>query len=109
MRKTICSKSILKFGRPARDKYFDYITEVQSPLANFDIRNFQDGMNLYVPSLNRFANKNDIECGYARRIGDKIEYSKAVFIEVLNEDVNEDSDFARQKSFGFLLGKGFHV
>ena len=100
------SKSILKFGRPARDKYFDYITEVQSPLANFDIRNFQDGMNLYVPSLNRFANKNDIECGYARRIGDKIEYSKAVFIEVLNKDVSEDSDFARQKSFGFLLGKG---
>ena len=36
----------------------------------------------------------------------KIEYSKAVFIEVLNEDVSEDSDFARQKSFGFLLGKG---
>ena len=44
------SKSILKFGRPARDKYFDYITEIQNPLANFDIRNFQDGMNLYVPS-----------------------------------------------------------
>ena len=100
------SKSVLKFGRPARDKYFDYITEVQSPLANFDIRNFQDGMNLYVPSLNRFANKNDIECGYARRVGDKIEYSKAVFIEVLNEEVSEDFDLARQKTFGFLLGQG---
>ena len=100
------SKSILKFGRPARDKYFDYITEIQNPLANFDIRNFQDGMNLYVPSLSRFASKDDIERGYARRVGDKIEYSKAVFIEVQNKDASEDSYLARQKSFGFLLGKG---
>ena len=100
------SKSILKFGRPARDKYFDYITEIQNPLASFDIRNFQDGMNLYVPSLSRFASKDDIERGYARRVGDKIEYSKAVFIEVQNKDASEDSYLARQKSFGFLLGKG---
>ena len=97
---------VTKFGRPIRDQYSDYCNEVKDPLKNYDIRNFNNVSGLIFPKLVRQATEEDIQQNYARRVGDTLEYSRAIFIYVVTDEVSylENMD-STQKTFGFLLNE----
>ena len=97
---------VTKFGRPIRDKYSDYCNEVKDPLKNYDIRNFNNVSGLIFPKLVRQATEEDIQQNFARRVGDTLEYSRAIFIYVVTDEVSylENLD-STQKTFGFLLNE----
>tara|TARA_B100001248_G_C27397936_1_gene467145 strand:- start:666 stop:2039 length:1374 start_codon:yes stop_codon:yes gene_type:complete len=97
---------VTKFGRPIRDKYSDYCNEVKDPLKNYDIRNFNNVSGLIFPKLVRQATEEDIQKNFARRVGDTLEYSRAIFIYVVTDEVSylENLD-STQKTFGFLLNE----
>ena len=97
---------VTKFGRPIRDQYSDYYNEVKDPLKNYDIRNFNNVSGLIFPKLVRQATEEDIQQNYARRVGDTLEYSRAIFIHVVTDEVSylENLD-STHKTFGFLLNE----
>ena len=54
-----------------------------NPLKNYDRRNFQnasDVSDLIFPNFTRQATEEDIKNNYARRVGDTLDYSRALLI-----------------------------
>ena len=106
-----CRKT-LSFTRPLRDHYKDFITYNLNPLGNFKKRNIAkaDITELLLPSLNKYATAEDVDAELARRVGDKIETAKAVFIKVvIKQDAHtRENEFEKlNSSFGFLAKEGF--
>lgn len=106
-----CTKT-LSFTRPLQDHYKDFITYNLNPLGNFIKRNNSkaDITELLLPNLNKFATANDVNAELARRVGDKIETAKAVFIKVVikQDAYTRENEFkSLNSSFGFLARQGF--
>jgi hypothetical protein len=106
------SRKTLSFTRPLRDHYKEFVTYNSNPLGNFSKRNNSkaDITELLLPNLNKFATANDVNAELARRVGDKIETAKAVFIKVVikQDAYTRENEFKRlNSSFGFLARQGF--
>lgn len=106
-----CRKT-LSFTRPLRDHYKDFITYNLNPLGNLKKRNISkaDITELLLPSLNKYATAEDVNAELARRVGDKIETAKAVFIKVVikQDAYTRENEFEKlNSSFGFLAKEGF--
>ena len=104
------SSKIMSFTRPLRDMYKDFIYRKIEPLANFEIRDYDDIQGVVLPGLKKSASVEDVQKQKARRVGDGLEYAKGIFIKVI---VQRNSDSYRQEfkdletSFSFLLERGF--
>ena len=101
--------SVTKFGRPIRDKYEDFIGQDVNPLKDYDRRNFQnanDVTDLIFPNFTRQATEEDIKNNYARRVGDTLDYSRALLIYLEpQESITNEGANGLDHTFGFLLGE----
>ena len=105
----VYESSVTKFGRPIRDKYEDFIGQDVNPLKNYDRRNFQnasDVSDLIFPNFTRQATEEDIKNNYARRVGDTLNYSRALLIYLEpQESTTKEGTNGLEHTFGFLLGE----
>ena len=79
-------------------------------MLNFEIRNFGELQEVVLPGLKILASVSDVKNQKARRVGDPLEYAKAMFIRIVEdgETYSQRQSFADlERSFGFLLERGF--
>ena len=101
---------IMSFTRPMRDVYEDYIYNSFEPLANFEIRDYEEIQGMVLPGLKKLATIEEVRSRKARRVGDGLEFAKGVLFKIIIEDgtYSYRSEFAElEPSFGFLLENGF--
>ncbi len=104
------SRKILSYLRPLRDRVANYFHNQSAPLASYDIRDLGLIRSAVLPGLHRPATMHDVNLGFARRIGDKIEFSDCLFIYLTDQKKGQEFKTlfgSLEKSFGFLAGEGF--
>lgn len=103
------SSKVMSFSLPKRDRFLEYLSTIDDPLGEFDIRDFQMLRGVVTPGLKRPAMFEDVRDGLARREGDLLEFAEGFFIFLTSASSNSDYEdqFAElEKSFSFLLNNG---
>lgn len=104
----VYTSKIMSFTRPMRDNYKNYIINKKDTLNNYEIRDYGEIRGLVLPGLKRAASLDDVQSKKARRVGDKMEFARGVFLKViLNKDLYKQEFADLESCFGFLLEKGF--
>ena len=104
------SSKVMSFTRPTRDIYENYIQTVFEPLANYEIRDYEEIQGVVLPGLKKSATVVDVQEQKARRVGDPLEFAHGVFIKVVLRDGSgsfKEQSTELESSFGFLLQQGF--
>ena len=73
------TSKVLSFTRPLRDDFHEYVNNKLDPLLNFEIRNFGELHEVVLPGLKILATVSDVKNQKARRVGDPLEFAKAMF------------------------------
>ena len=104
----VYTSKIMSFTRPMRDNYKNYIINKKDTLNNYEIRDYGEIRGLVLPGLKRAASLEDVQSKKARRVGDKMEFARGVFLKViLNKDLYKQEFADLESCFGFLLEKRF--
>ena len=104
------SSKVMSFTRPTRDIYENYIQTVFEPLANYEIRDYEEIQGVVLPGLKKSATVVDVQKQKARRVGDPMEYAHGVFVKVVLRDSSgsyKEQNAELESSFGFMLQQGF--
>lgn len=101
---------VLSFTRPLRDIYKNHVESKNDALVNYEIRDYGAVKGVVLPGLKKAATIENVRNRRARRVGDKMEFARGLFIKIILDE-NDDSfssEFSKlEASFGFLLERGF--
>ena len=104
------SMKVMSFTRPMRDSYENYIKSKFEPLANFEIRDYDEIIDVVLPGLKKISTVEDVNAMKARRVGDALEFARGIFIKVVLRDGSNSysqTNAELEASFGFMAEKGF--
>ena len=97
------ASEVMSFGRPTRDFYSDFITYPNPNSKSFRIKDVKHIAGLKFPGLERFPTDEEVAKGWSGRKRDKIEYAKALFVEL--RPFSDKSNF-ESRNEDFLLEHG---
>lgn len=104
------ASKIMGFGRPLRDQFSDYIEHEDPNRKSFAIKDVKHVRGLMLPGLKRFPTDEEVAKGWAGRQRDRIEYAKALFVDLKSPSLKPISDTAsnyQQRHHDYFLERGF--
>jgi len=103
------ANQVMSFSRPIRDRYYNFVDNLNNPLGRFEIGNLGMVKEVVKPGLRRLASSLDVTLGLVRREGLLVDFSKALFVRVMSKSSREDyeKEFSKWEStFAFLAEEG---
>lgn len=103
------ASKIMGFGRPLRDQFSDYIEQEDPNRKSFAIKDVKHIRGLMLPGLKRFPTDEEVAKGWAGRQRDRIEYAKALFVDLKSPFPKPISDTAanyQQRHHDYFLERG---
>jgi hypothetical protein len=104
------ARKIMSFGRPQRDRFVDFIEDIEPNGKSFAIKDIKHIRGLILPGLKRFPTDEEVAKGWAGRQRDSIEFAQAIFVDLkpftISYNSNSQSQYEKRHQ-DYLLEHGF--